>query len=596
MAKDKPSGESGSSGDRFKSVPNTTVTITRRGVSAERELPDSMHPVMRRVYAGRNISSQRELDYALTNLLPFDKLKNIDAAAGLLMDAIRNDKRILVVADYDADGATACAVALRGLSMLGARQVVYMVPDRAKHGYGLSTDVVRRALEFEPDLLVTVDNGISSLAGVDFARHAGVDVLITDHHLPGKELPDASVIVNPNLPGDRFPSKCIAGVGVMFYVLLAARAGLRDANWFEGQGPQAPNLAPLLDLVALGTVADVVKLDFNNRILVGQGLKRIRARRCSQGVMALIRVAGTEPEKLTSTDLAFLLGPRLNAAGRLADMSLGIECLLTDNFSHAVSLALQLDKFNRERKLVQAEMQEEAEMYLQRISELERGELPFGLCLYDSGWHQGIVGVLAGRIKEMVNRPVIIFAAAGEGLLKGSGRSIPGIHLKDVLEALAAQHPRLMERYGGHAMAAGLTLRETGYDRFRELFDAQVRSLAGGRLPGAEIVTDGRLAPGDISLELAGEIETGGPWGQGFPEPLFDDVFTVVDARTVGERHLKLKLLADGAQRPVDAIAFNTPPDAVDAAARNHRFVYRLAINDYNGMQTPQLIVEHISA
>ena len=609
MAKDRSSGESGSSGgsgssgDRpplttyggmLKSVPSTTVTITRRGVPAECELPDSIHPVMRRVYAGRNISSQRELDYSLTNLLPFDKLKNIDAAAGLLMDAIRNDKRILVVADYDADGATACAVALRGLSMLGARQVVYMVPDRVKHGYGLSTDVVRQALEFEPDLLVTVDNGISSLAGVDFARGAGVDVLITDHHLPGKELPDASVIVNPNQPGDRFPSKCIAGVGVMFYVLLAVRAGLRDTNWFEGQGLQAPNLAPLLDLVALGTVADVVKLDFNNRILVGQGLKRIRARRCSQGVMALIRVAGTEPEKITSTDLAFLLGPRLNAAGRLADMSLGIECLLIDNFSHAVSLALQLDKFNRERKLVQAEMQEEAELYLQRISELEQGQLPFGVCLYDSGWHQGIVGVLAGRIKERVNRPVIIFASAGEGLLKGSGRSIPGIHLKDVLEALAAQRPRLMERYGGHAMAAGLTIREADYPEFKAVFDEEIKQLVAGRMPGAEIITDGSLAVEDINLELAGEIESAGPWGQGFPEPLFDDVFTVADARTVGERHLKLKLLADGAQRPVDAIAFNTDADAIDASAQTHRFVYRLTVNDYNGMRTPQLIVEQI--
>ena len=578
----------------LESVPGSAVTITRRGVSAGCDLPDSMHPVLRRVYAGRNISSHRELDYSLTNLLPFDNLKNVDAAAVLLIDAIRDDKRILVVADYDADGATACAVALRGLSMLGARQVIYMVPDRVKHGYGLSIEVARQALEFDPDLLVTVDNGISSLAGVDFARHAGVDVLVTDHHLPGKELPDASVIVNPNQPGDRFPSKCIAGVGVMFYVLLAVRAGLRDANWFEGQGMQAPNLAPLLDLVALGTVADVVELDLNNRILVGQGLKRIRARRCSQGVMALIRVAGRVPEKITSPDLGFLLGPRLNAAGRLADMSLGIECLITDNFSHAVSLALQLDKFNRERKLVQAEMQEEAEMHLQRISELEQGELPFGVCLYDAGWHQGIVGVLAGRIKEMVNRPVIIFAAAGEGLLKGSGRSISGIHLKDVLEALAAQHPRLIQRYGGHAMAAGLTIRETDYPEFRNLYDAQVRSLTGGCLPGAEIVTDGRLAPDDVNLELAGEIENGGPWGQGFPEPLFDDVFAVADARTVGERHLKLKLLADGAQRPVEGIAFNTAPDAIDATAKNHRFVYRLAVNEYNGVRTPQLIVEHI--
>ena len=572
------------------------MKIIRRVALSDCDLPDDTHPVLRRIYAARNISSHRQLDYSLDNLLPFNTLKNIDAAAGLLVDALRDDKRILVVADYDADGATACALALRGLSLLGAGHVTYLVPDRVKHGYGLSTDVVRLALELDPDLLVTVDNGISSLSGVEFARNAGLDVLITDHHLPGKELPAASVIVNPNQPGDQFPSKCIAGVGVMFYVLLAVRAGLRDANWFEGQGLRTPNFAPLLDLVALGTVADVVELDFNNRILVGQGLKWIRARRCSQGVMALIRIAGSVPERITSADLGFLLGPRLNAAGRLADMSLGIECLLTDDFSSAVSLAVQLDKFNRERKLVQADMQEEAEAYLRDVAELEQGELPFGVCLYDAGWHQGIVGILAGRIKEMVNRPVLIFASAGEGLLKGSGRSISGIHLKDVLEALAVQNPSLIQRYGGHAMAAGLTIREADYAEFRELFDAQVRSLTAGRLPGAEIITDGKLDPADISLELAGEIENAGPWGQGFPEPLFDDVFTVVDARTVGDRHLKMKLLPGGAQRPVDAIAFNTGRDAIEESAQSHRFVYRLAINDYSGARTPQLIVEHIQS
>ena len=570
------------------------MNITRRAVSPDCDLPDSIHPVIRRIYASRNISSARELDYALTNLLPFGSLKNIEAAAALLMDAIRNGRRILIVADYDADGATACAAALRGLSLLGAGQVVYLVPDRVKHGYGLSTDVARLALELEPDLLVTVDNGISSLAGVEFARNAGVEVLITDHHLPGKELPAASVIVNPNQPGDRFPSKCIAGVGVMFYVLLAARAGLKEAGWFEAQGRPAPNFAPLLDLVALGTVADVVQLDYNNRILVAQGLRRIRARRCSQGVMALARVAGRVPERITSSDLGFLLGPRLNAAGRMADMRLGIECLLTDNFSHALSLAIQLDRFNSERKQVQAEMQEEAEASLRGIAAPEQGEAPFGVCLYDAGWRQGIVGVLAGRIKERVNRPVIIFAPAGEGLLKGSGRSIAGVHLKDALEALAAQHPGLIDRFGGHAMAAGLTIRESAYAQFQELFDAQVRSLTGGRLPGAELVTDGSLAPADISLELAEEIENAGPWGQGFPEPLFDGDFAVADARTVGERHLKLKLLPGGAAQPVDAIAFNTEPDAVATDTGRLRLVYQLAVNDYQGNHTPQLLVRHI--
>ena len=572
------------------------MKITRRVASSGCELPDQTHPVLRRVLAGRNISSARELDYSLTNLLPFTSLKNIDAAAALLTDAIYHDKRVFVIADYDADGATACALALRGLAMLGAGYVDFLVPDRTRHGYGLSTDVVRQALEFEPDLLVTVDNGISSLPGVDFARNAGVDVLITDHHLPGKELPAASVIVNPNQPGDLFPSKALAGVGVMFYLLLAVRARLRADGWFDRKGLQVPNFAAFLDLVALGTVADVVELDYNNRILVEHGLKQIRTRRCCQGISALIRVAGRVPEKITSADLGFLLGPRLNAAGRLSDMSLGIECLLTDNFSVAMPLALQLNNFNRERKSVQAGMQEQAETYLNDIVDLQQGELPFGLCLYDAGWHQGIVGILAGRIKEMINRPVIIFAAAGEGLLKGSGRSIPGIHLKDVLESLAAKHPHLVERFGGHAMAAGLTIREGAYAGFREVFDEEVGRMTAGRIPGAEIVTDGELAPGDISLELAREIANAGPWGQGFPEPLFDDEFTVVDARTVGDRHLKLKLLPRGARTPVDAISFNTDPDAVGADAGVLRFVYQLAVDDYNNKPKPQLIIRHIEA
>ena len=534
------------------------------------------------------------MDYSLDNLLPFNTLKNIEAAAGLLADAIRRDKRILIVADYDADGATACALALRGLSLLGAGHVAYLVPDRVKHGYGLSTDVVRLALELDPDLLVTVDNGISSLSGVEFARNAGVDVLITDHHLPGRELPAASVIVNPNQPGDQFPSKCIAGVGVMFYVLLAVRARLRDEDWFASQGIQMPNFATLLDLVALGTVADVVQLDFNNRILVEQGLKRIRSRRCSQGIMALIHVANSVPEKITSTDLGFVLGPRLNAAGRLEDMSLGIECLLEEDITRALALAQQLDRLNRERKQIQTEMQQEAETYLAEIAELKKGELPLGLCLYDVNWHQGIVGVLAGRIKEMVNRPVIIFAPDGEGFLKGSGRSLPDIHLKDTLDTLAVKHPDLISRFGGHAMAAGLMIREDDYPKFKELFDAEVRRLTADRMPGAEIITDGKLAPADINLELAGEIENAGPWGQGFPQPLFDGIFSVADARPVGVRHLKLKLLLNGAENPVDAISFNTNMDAIDKSADNMHFVYRLAINDYRGELTPQLIISHI--
>ncbi len=572
------------------------MKITRRVALSDCNLPNDIHPVMRRVYAGRSISSEQELDYSLDNLLPFNTLKNIEAAAEFLVDAVRGDKRILIVADYDADGATACALAKRGLALLGAGHVDYLVPDRVKHGYGLSTDVVRLALELDPDLLITVDNGISSLSGVEFARNAGIDVLITDHHLPGKELPAASVIVNPNQPGDQFPSKCIAGVGVMFYVLLAVRARLRDGDWFASQGIQMPNFATLLDLVALGTIADVVQLDFNNRILVEQGLQRIRTRRCSRGVMALIHVGNRVPEKITSADLGFVLGPRLNAAGRLEDMSLGIECLLEEDFPRALSLAQQLDRLNRERKQIQTEMQQEAETHLTEIADLKQGELPLGLCLYDANWHQGIIGVLAGRIKEMVNRPVIIFASAGEGFLKGSGRSLSGIHLKDVLDALAAKHPALINRFGGHAMAAGLTIREDDYPQFKVLFDMEIRQLTAGRPPAAEIMTDGDLRVDDFNLELAREIEKAGPWGQGFPEPLFDGMFSVADTRPVGTGHLKLKLLVDGAEQPVEAISFNTDEEALDKSADRLHFVYQLAVNDYKGYQTPQLIIRHIQS
>lgn len=568
------------------------MKIIRRDVSPKCDLPESVHPVLRRVFASRNISSAQELDYSLHNLLPFTGLKDIDKAAELLIDAIQNDKRILIVADYDADGATACAVGLRGLSLLGAQHADYLVPDRVKHGYGLSADVAALALARNPDLLVTVDNGISSLDGVALARNAGVEVLITDHHLPGKALPAASAIVNPNQPDDTFPSKHIAGVGVMFYVLLAVRARLKEAGWFAQQRREPPNFAGLLDLVALGTIADVVQLDFNNRILVEQGLKRIRSERCCPGILALCRVAGRVPAQLAASDLGFMLGPRLNAAGRLEDMGQGIECLLAGEDTHAFYLAQQLDDLNRARRQIQADMQEQAAAYLEQIGAPEQ-ESAFGVCLYDPAWHQGVVGILAGRIKEMLNRPVIIFAGAGDGLIKGSGRSIPGIHLRDALEALATQHPRLLQRYGGHAMAAGLTIREDDYQTFRDLFDAEIMRLMDGRLPGAEVATDGTLAPADFSLELAGEIEQAGPWGQGFPEPLFDGAFSVADARLVANKHLKLALRPQGGQRTVNAISFNTDETAI-TDTENTTMVYQLGVNRYNGYESPQLIIRHI--
>ena len=569
------------------------MNIVRRPVPPESSLPRALHPALRRVYAARQVAAAGELDYSLERLLPFDTLKNIGAAAELLSDAIRQRKRMLIVADYDADGATACAVAVRGLAALGAAPVDFLAPDRVKHGYGLSVDVARLALRRKPALLVTVDNGISSLAGVDCMRQAGVETLITDHHLPGKSLPAASVIVNPNQPGDAFPSKCLAGVGVMFYTLLATRAALRDSGWFAAQGAEPPKLAEFLDLVALGTVADVVQLDYNNRILVEQGLRRIRAGCACPGIQALTAVAGGKPEQLSATDLGYMLAPRLNAAGRLEDMRLGIECLLAADSERAVALAQHLDEINRKRRMLQADMQQQAEAELGDMS-LPSAELPLGICLYDPGWHQGIVGVLAGRIRERANRPTIVFAPGGAGQLKGSGRSLAGIHLRDVLESLATRHPELIERFGGHAMAAGLSIRETEYPRFRDLFDSEIQRLTAGRPPDCELLTDGELRPEEFNLELALTLTQAGPWGQGFPEPLFDGAFIVKSAHTVGGKHLKLKLLLSDSSQTIDAISFNTPGDPEELAGARLRLVYRLKVDDFHAEPAPQLVITHL--
>ncbi|HEX6736215.1 MAG TPA: single-stranded-DNA-specific exonuclease RecJ, partial [Azonexus sp.] len=494
-----------------------------------------LHPLLARLYAARGVTDKAELDYELKSLLPPSALTHTDAAAQILADAIEAEARLLIIGDYDCDGATATAVGMRALKALGA-DVDFLLPDRFKLGYGLSPEIVDLAAEQSPDLIITVDNGIASIEGVARAREHGIATLITDHHLPAATLPDADCIVNPNQPGCDFPSKCIAGVGVMFYVMLALRAELR-ARGFFAERPE-PNFATLLDLVALGTVADVVKLDRNNRILVSQGLKRMRAGQLQPGLAALFQAAGREAKKATAMDLGFILGPRLNAAGRLADMRLGVECLLTDDPARALQIAQQLDALNRERREIESDMQEQALFLLET---LDTSDAAPGIALFDDGWHEGVVGILASRIKDKLHRPVFAFARGENGIVKGSGRSIPGLHLRDALDLVAKRAPGLLVRFGGHAMAAGATLRAEDFGRFRDLF----AEVAGELLDPADLTrtleTDGALEGGYYSLEMARLLENE-IWGQGFPAPLFMDEFEVEQQRVLKEKHLKLRL------------------------------------------------------
>ena len=553
-------------------------------------LGDALHPVLARVYAARAVRCASELEYGLDALHGAQALSGIEAAVDLLRDALAADRRIVVVADFDADGATGAAVAVRGLRALGAMHVEYVAPNRFEFGYGLTPEIVDVAAVREPDLLVTVDNGISSVEGVAAARARGIPVIITDHHLPGDRLPAAAAIVNPNQPGDDFPSKCLAGVGVVFYVLVALRARLREEGWFEAKGMEVPNLARLLDLVALGTVADVVPLDYNNRILVAQGLARIRAGRAHPGVRALLEVAGRDPSRLVASDLAFAVAPRLNAAGRLTDMTLGIECLLCDQLDRARQMAATLDGLNRERRDIEADMRDQALAQVDRLHLEGEVNLPFGVCLFDPDWHQGVVGILAARMKERLHRPVIAFAPDNGELIKGSARSVPGLHIRDALDAVAARHPGLISRFGGHAMAAGLTLARDHLDPFREAFDEEVRRhLDEGDLLGV-LLTDGALEPPDFGLDLARALRAAGPWGSGFPEPLFDGEFEVLEQRVVGEHHVKLKVRPTGSDARIDAIAFNAAADW--PRDRMLRLAYRLDVNRYRGMESAQLVVE----
>ncbi|MET0106291.1 MAG: single-stranded-DNA-specific exonuclease RecJ [Sedimenticola sp.] len=556
---------------------------------------DALHPVLKRVYLNRNITRREEIGLGLDKLLPPGLLGGLEQAAELVCKVMTKSGRILVVGDFDADGATSTALAIKALTAMGAGNVGYLVPNRFEYGYGLTPEIVRDALERRPDLIITVDNGVSSHEGVAVARSAGVSVLVTDHHLPGQELPDADAIVNPNCSGDPFPSKHLAGVGVVFYLMAAVRARLTDSGWFRDRQIASPNLASYLDLVALGTVADVVPLDQNNRILVHQGLQRIRSGRCCMGIQALLEVGGKNRIACVASDLGFSAGPRLNAAGRLDDMSLGIECLLADDYATAMDIARTLDGLNRQRREIEAEMQQQAVAELEEISFADR--MPTGICLYRKGWHQGIIGILAARIKERLHRPVIAFAQAEQqGMLKGSARSIPGLHMRDTLDEVAKAHPLLLSKFGGHAMAAGLSIREADLEWFSSAFDECVANRLGESELQGVIHSDGSLESSQLNLELANLLRDGGPWGQGFPEPLFDNRFRVISYRILGEKHLKMVLqLPDGGDT-IDAIAFNQAEDTNLATGEVIEAAYRLDVHEFRGRCTAQLIVEQLQA
>jgi single-stranded-DNA-specific exonuclease len=567
--------------------------LRRPLITPPERLPPELPAVLQRVYAARAIESAADLDYSLDRLLPPDRLGDLAPAVDLLVQAVEAGWRIVVVGDFDADGATSCALCLRALRGMGAARVDYLVPNRFEYGYGLTPEIVAVAASRRPDLLITVDNGISSLAGVAAAREHGIRVLITDHHLPGASLPPANAIVNPNLCGEGFPGKHLAGVGVAFYVMLALRAELRARGWFTRRKIAEPNLGQLLDLVALGTVADVVPLDRNNRLLVHQGLQRIRAGRCLPGIRALLEIGGRTPARAVAADLGFAIGPRLNAAGRLEDMSLGIECLLADSDASAREMAVRLDTLNRDRKDIEAGMQAQALAAIEALAQ-EARELPAGLCLYDPHWHQGVIGILAARIKERFHRPVIAFARAGNGELKGSARSVSGLHIRDALDAVATRHPGLLSRFGGHAMAAGLTLAVDKFPAFAEAFTAVVsRVLSEEDLQGV-IPTDGPLFDEELTLATAKVLRDAGPWGQGFPAPRFDGRFIVLEQRVVGERHLKMILKPGGGNRRLDGIAFNT--GILPATGREMRLVYRLDVNEYRGVESAQLVIEYMES
>lgn len=556
-------------------------------------LTSAFSPLLARLYARRGVTAPEQVGYALTQLPDWRGLLGAEAAANCLATAVMTQQRILVVGDYDTDGATSTALAVRALHAMGG-EADFLLPNRFTYGYGLTPEIVAVAAERCPDLLVTVDNGIASIEGVAAAKAAGMQVIITDHHLPGEVLPAADAIVNPNQPGDGFASKAMAGVGVIFYLMLALRSTLRARGWFTAARTE-PNLADLLDLVALGTVADVVPLDQVNRTLVEQGLRRIRAGRACAGINALIEVSGREVARMRASDLGFAIAPRLNAAGRLEDMSLGVACLLTDDAAQARRIALQLHELNHERRAIEQEMRLDADDLIARMvaSEGEQG-LPWGVCLFEPSWHQGVIGILAARVRESIHRPVIVFAEANEGELKGSARSIPGLHMRDVLDRVATRYPGLITRFGGHAMAAGLSLPADAMSRFSKAFDDEVRALLTPEQLRGVIVSDGALSAQELVIEMASELQQAGPWGQGFPEPLFDGEFTLLDRRVLAGKHLKLTLQADVGEQPLTAIFFYATDAEWPAEVTKISIAYQLDVNEFRGTSQLQLLVRHL--
>ncbi|MBT3028470.1 MAG: single-stranded-DNA-specific exonuclease RecJ [Candidatus Thiodiazotropha sp. (ex Ctena orbiculata)] len=557
-------------------------------------MSDSIHPVMKRIYGARGLTRVSDLELELARLAPVSQMKGIMDAADLLLEALQDGKSILIVGDYDADGATSTALAMLALKAYGAERVSYLVPNRFDYGYGLTPELVELAASYNPGLIITVDNGISSLSGIERANDFGIPVLVTDHHLPPERLPPAAVIVNPNQPDDPFPSKHLAGVGVVFYLMAALARRLESGGWFKQQGLALPNPAQWLDLVAIGTICDLVPLDYNNRVLVAQGLRRIRAGCCRPGIRALAEVAKRALPNLVASDIGFALGPRLNAAGRLDDMGLGIECLLTGSTREAQKMAQQLDSLNQERRSIEQSMKSQADSAMAHLHLSDDGELPAGLCLYDAAWHQGVVGILASRMKTQYHRPVIAFAQGDDGMLKGSARSISGLHMRDLLAAIATRNPGLITRFGGHAMAAGLTLAEEAYPRFKQAFEREAAEQLSPEMLEEVVFTDGELPVEELNLELAVILREGGPWGQGFPEPLFEGCFDLQQQRVVGESHLKLVLSSAASSCRIDAIAFNQPP--LSASDRRVWMTYRLDVNEFRGRRSAQLIVETIQS
>lgn len=577
------------------------IEIQRRPEPDLSLLPDSIPAILKRIYINRGITDVAQLETSARGLHSYQQLGGIDKAVELLFQVIDEKKRIIVVGDFDADGATSSALSVLALRMLGSNNVDYLVPNRFEDGYGLSPEVVDQALELGAEMIMTVDNGVSSIEGVRYAKENGITVLVTDHHLPGQVLPDVDAMVNPNLDSCAFPSKALAGVGVAFYLMMALCVYMRKQNWFAQQGMQEPKLMELIDLVALGTVADVVPLDENNRILVHQGLQRIRAGKARPGIQALIEVAKRDARRLVASDFGFALGPRINAAGRLDDMSFGVELLMCNNIHAARRMASELDGLNQTRKEIEEGMKQEAMAFCERLQFGENSELPYGLALFQRDWHQGVIGILASRIKEKFHRPVIAFADGGEGTIKGSCRSIPGLHMRDALDFIDTQNPGLIIKFGGHAMAAGLTIKEQDFERFSRLFDDVVKKeLDEAALKGV-IMSDGELKPEEFSMHVAEQLRSGGPFGQAFPEPIFDGEFKVLHQKLVGEKHLKLMLEPLYKGHPtnvmIDGIAFNVDLRRwPDASVKTVRLAYKLDVNEFRGNQSLQLMIDHIEA